>query len=852
MTALISSLPLAVGLLAKATLLLLSAALACLLLRRASAAMRHLVWTAALVGVLFLPLSSAVLPSWSVAWGHATATLPAPPPAAPAPLPADTAAPPVVTAPASAPAVMAPADLPIPAPKPTVPAPLVLAVACLAVWLLGTLGLLAHLAGGLFRIGQMGWRAKPLEAGALQIAEAAHQQIGLRRPVRFLRAEADSAVAVPVTWGVLHPVVLLPRQSIGWSEGCLRAALLHEMAHIRRGDWPTQLLARLACALYWWHPLVWGAARQARAESERAADDCVLSAGMTPADYAERLVEVVRSLPLGARPETAAVAMVRPSEVEGRLRAVLARGNSRRPLTRRGLLGSGLAVLILVLPLAALRLTPAAQAQDASAKGAVSGEQIVSADAGVTVRSGYRAVFANGYEVSLVAVTQATRTGDEWDMYGGPWWQPDGTPIGSQSGGISGRQHWTATHTHELTPYSFKISVRPPGGVWRLHAGSEISVFDQFPGSLQPALNPAGGRLADGSAPDIYDGFVSGARPIELYPAGTRSCTVRLGVSSGPWHTAVARPAASKVVWNKADENAPGSYTTISLVPASDGKPEVMCADTQGRKRIFSFAGPTGRLSDVSWKFQAVDRAGQEVSLIQVYQNGDKPGIDLTGRAGSAATPWTTSTDMAQIAEFRLQTRPYQTVEFRNVPLQPAADAAGIQPTSAALLAQASDAQSAQAKALRAHLQPWADANRPLLQQMARAQPGDLAALIRVYDSLQRLPFPLWNGDPRRGHGNENPPFAFNLPSRLTLTHLQRSQTWQDVRIRTDFARYRDLAVSQSVNVGPAHLTLWASGRITRTTAIDGFPGYGKPGGEDESQQEIVPAFFAAPATSGQ
>ncbi len=846
MTALVSdALPLAVGLLAKVTLLLLSAALASLVLRRASAAARHLVWTAALVGVLLLPLTSAALPSWNVALGRVAAASPTVLPAPPTPLPVEAAAPPSVTTPA--PAVMAPAppDLPMPAPKPTVPAPFVWAVTGLAVWLVGTLGLLTHLAVGLFRIGQMGRRAIPLEARAFQIAEAARQQIGLHRPVRFLQADADSAVTVPVTWGVLRPMILLPRQSAGWSEDCLRAAVLHELAHIRRGDWPTQILARLACALYWWHPLVWGAARQARAESERAADDCVLSAGMTPADYAEHLVEVVRSLPLGARPETAAVAMIRPSEVEGRLQAVLARGNSRRPLTRRGLLGSGLAALLLVLPLAALRLTPAAQAQDASANETVRGEQKIFADAGIAVRDGYRAVFANGSEVSLVAVTQATRTGDEWDMYGGPWWRPDRTPIGSQSGGISDQMHWTVTRTHELTPYTFKISIRPPGGKWQLQQNTDISLFDQFPGSLQPALNPASGRLADGSAPDIYDGFTSGTLPTKLYPAGTRSCTVRLGMSAGPWHTAVARPAAAKLVWDKAGKNAPGSYTLVSFFPVSvlNDKPGVICTDTKGRTRIFLFAGPMGRLSDVAWNFQAVDRAGREVSLIQTFTEGRKPGIDLTARAGSAATPWTTSADITQIAEFRLQTRPYQTVEFRNVPLQPAADAAGIPPTSAVLLAQASDAQLAQAKALRAHLHPWGDANRPLLQQMARAQPGDLAALIRVYDSLNRLPFPLWDGDPRLSHGNENPPFAFNLPSRLTLTHLQRSQTWEDVRIRTDFAQYRDLAVSQSVSVGPAHLTLWASGRITRTTAADESPEPGKPG---ESQKELMTAFFAA------
>jgi TonB family protein len=74
------------------------------------------------------------------------------------------------------------------------------------------------------------------------------------------------------------------------------AALKHELAHLERKDLWTSLIAQLACAIYWFHPLVWAVARRLRREQETACDDAVLCSGFEPASYAEALIATARQI----------------------------------------------------------------------------------------------------------------------------------------------------------------------------------------------------------------------------------------------------------------------------------------------------------------------------------------------------------------------------------------------------------------------------------------------------------------------------------------------------------------------------------------------------------------------------
>ena len=136
---------------------------------------------------------------------------------------------------------------------------------------------------------------------------------------RLLRAES---VTMPFACGLRTPTIVLPGECESWSGERRAAVLLHELAHIRRRDIVGHTLGRLVCAVYWFHPLAWTAARRLRAESERACDDLALGCGTRASDYAEHLLDIVTSVRTHGTPSVA-MAMATRSEFEGRMLAIL-------------------------------------------------------------------------------------------------------------------------------------------------------------------------------------------------------------------------------------------------------------------------------------------------------------------------------------------------------------------------------------------------------------------------------------------------------------------------------------------------------------------------------------------------
>jgi TonB family protein len=202
------------------------------------------------------------------------------------------------------------------------------------------------------------WRRTSSELAAL---------LSLRRPVTLLR---NARVSIPMTAGVRRPVILLPDDVEQWTTERRRVVLAHELLHVQRGDYGFWMLARLACALYWFHPLVWLFAARLRREAEQACDDGVLRLGVEAPAYAEHLVSLARGWSLARTAELSAMAMAQPSHLEKRVRALLDPGRNRREVSRPTRWWMALAAAMVLAPLAAVRAP--GQAAGASLRGTVS------------------------------------------------------------------------------------------------------------------------------------------------------------------------------------------------------------------------------------------------------------------------------------------------------------------------------------------------------------------------------------------------------------------------------------------------------------------------------------------------
>src|SRR6187401_781762 len=297
----------------KSAIILAAAAFVASLMKRQSAAFRHAVWTAGLIGAMAIPLFTITLPSWQTSLaGPALAMLQ---------------------------------------------------------WVTGPLGIVRQLAIGLwiagaaagillllYSAGRLAWiamGAEPVEdARWAALADEVRRSLGIRRPVRLLQ---NRSVPFLGTWGIMAPRVLLPRDAESWPDERIRMVLAHELAHIQRHDWVVQVLADAARAIYWFNPIFWLASSRLRRESEHACDDAVVRLGATGPEYAGELLEMTRTLRSEERLQSPILAMAQPSHLELRVVALVNPSLNRLAATPWAVLVVAGVAIALTLPLAAVR-----------------------------------------------------------------------------------------------------------------------------------------------------------------------------------------------------------------------------------------------------------------------------------------------------------------------------------------------------------------------------------------------------------------------------------------------------------------------------------------------------------------
>jgi len=323
----------------KGTMLLLFALSLALALRRASAASRHLVWTLALCTVLVLPVLALALPAWNVPIfssarsGAASKAIS---------IQRESSAGPLKDYHVSVAAAGSPA-------KPVGPGMLLL------IWTIGSTLFIVRMAVGQWRARRLARRSRRFhDSQARSVLAVTLRRLRISRAVE-LRTSAE--IGVPFTRGIFYPAIFLPERAGGWTREQLEFLLAHELAHVARHDCLTQIPAQAACALFWFHPLVWLAAFQMRKERERACDDVVLNLGHPATDYAEFLLVLGRDLRRRSPVWSTSIAMAQSSRLEVRMKALLDPKLNHSPLAAGRVVFAAALAVVLLVPAAVVHAT---------------------------------------------------------------------------------------------------------------------------------------------------------------------------------------------------------------------------------------------------------------------------------------------------------------------------------------------------------------------------------------------------------------------------------------------------------------------------------------------------------------
>ena len=242
---------------------------------------RHMIWLYALVSIVTLPAILLHGPKFNLK------VLPAksrPAQAAASQVYYDSRAEPFQDAPAEMrwPGLLSATDISHADPSRPFPVRAVL----VGLWLVGTVFMFVRLLIGWFRLRRFCLMADPVSDD---------RRIG-DMYVRKLRILLTSQIDCPVCFGILHPVIMLPREMyVSTAPAEIQMILNHELAHIERRDCLTNLFQRIIEAVFFFHPLVWYASFQLTQQREQICDNYVIEKGARIMDYTKFLSRIAET-----------------------------------------------------------------------------------------------------------------------------------------------------------------------------------------------------------------------------------------------------------------------------------------------------------------------------------------------------------------------------------------------------------------------------------------------------------------------------------------------------------------------------------------------------------------------------
>ena len=204
------------------------------------------------------------------------------------------------------------------------------------IWGVGFLVSTASIIAGWLRLRRLISRSRRADEGLYELLSSLSGEMGLRRRVELLISDE---LAIPVVFGWLRPFILLPPSMSG---GEARMALIHELAHLKRGDYQINLLYRFLRAALFFHPLYRIAGERMREACEQICDGWVVKLTGERANYARLLIDLLAA-------QTGLSGKLSPAMAEGsrlgrRVEMVL---DAERDLSTGLTLGAGVCIFLI-------------------------------------------------------------------------------------------------------------------------------------------------------------------------------------------------------------------------------------------------------------------------------------------------------------------------------------------------------------------------------------------------------------------------------------------------------------------------------------------------------------------------
>jgi hypothetical protein len=494
--------------------------------------------------------------------------------------------------------------------------------------------------------------------------------MGIRRQVKALLCPR---LSVPATIGIVRPVIMLPEQATDWSEDRMSVVLIHELAHIRRCDWLWQSLSQLACAIHVFNPLVWLGANRQRAESELAGDDLVIQYGIEPTTYASQLLDIARSI--NKKQVPAAICMARKPTVEHRLKAIIDRTRRREGLRFSLTLGTiGVSALIIVPLGIALPSLINRVVDDRSPTLNIPSIPSKEIEPSVFLAQDGVAQLPNGLKVRLVAISQVGENPSPWSVL-----DHSITDLGP----FKNQGEWHRYEVGRKSAFSRKLvfayqsstdlDISTTGGVTEITLPEGKRGYREFATKISPQVS----RLSYGNDISVNGPTVSPQTPVfgdavieMVYAlANAKAWTYRLGIATGAW----------KEVYSL---NAPFWKDYLGRIELIQGTPSWY--GNQMLPQVVRIRRPSNsNVAPTTYRLLLCPRqvndgennafSDTEASRVLLYDRHGKK-LKTSGEIWARQNARYVEVDaktLDQCIRIVVQTRPYQWIEFRDIPVHP-------------------------------------------------------------------------------------------------------------------------------------------------------------------------------------